>query len=113
MARTRVVTRTIVGTEYTVMTVNTVAGAVGTAKYTLTGEKYTDEKALKKLQKLYDTETEKVVSITNKESVDCIYGMLESDFVKYAKRMDDERHFVDEEEDLDADEEEELDPDEE
>lgn len=94
MARTRVVTRTIVGTEYTVMTVNTVAGAVGTTKYTLTGEKYTDEKALKKLQKLYDTDTEKVVSITAKESVDCIYGMLESDFVKYATRMDEDRHFL-------------------
>ena len=97
MARTRVVTRTIVGTEYTVMTVNTVAGAVGTAKYTLTGEKFSDEKALKKLQKLYDTDTEKLVSITGKESVDCIYGMLESDFVKYATRMDDDRHFVNEE----------------
>ena len=109
MARTRVVTRTIVGTEYTVMTVNTVAGAVGTTKYTLTGEKYTDDKALKKLQKMYDTDTEKVVSITGKESVDCIYGMLESDFVKYAKRMNDERHFVDEEENLELDEEEETD----
>lgn len=109
MARTRVITRTIIGTEYSVMTVNTVAGAVGTTKYTLTGEKYTDEKALKKLQKLYDTDTEKVVSITGKDSVDCIYGMLESDFVKYAKRMNDERHFVDEEVDLDTDEEDDTD----
>ena len=113
MARTRVITRTIIGTEYSVMTVNTVAGAVGTAKYTLTGEKFSDEKALKKLQKLYDTDTEKVVSIIGKQSVDCIFGMLETDFIKYAKRMDDERHFVDEEEELDADEEEELDTDEE
>lgn len=113
MARRRVVTRTIIGTEYDVMTVDTTTSMVSTTKFTLTGEKLTLDKALKKLQKMYDTDTLKLVSIQHHRSVDCIYGMLESDFVKYAKRMNDERHFVDEEEELDSDEEEELDSDEE
>ena len=98
MARRRVVTRTVVGTEYTCMVVDTATATVGTKVYTLTGQTYTQDKALKLIQKQYDTDTEKVVSIVSEKNVDCIYGMLESDFIRLAKPMTEERHFIEDEE---------------
>ena len=104
MARRRVVTRTVVGTEYTCMTVDTVTATVGTKLFTLTGQTYTQDKALKLLQKQYDTDTEKVVSIVSEKNVDCIYGMLESDFIRLASRMDEDRHFLEDEEEEEEEE---------
>lgn len=97
MARTRVVTRTINVTtiEALCMDIKTCEPVVKDLE--LTGETYDNDKALKLARKLYDTETLKVVAIQSITTHEELYGMLETDFLKYATRMDDKRKFVEEE----------------
>lgn len=94
MARTRVVTRNIKEYAYKCLCMDIQKKAVVEQVLSLTGDALTDDKALKVLQKTYDTEVLKVVSIVSMSTIDCIYGMLETDFIKYASVMDENRHFI-------------------
>lgn len=69
MARVRMVTRTINVTEVEAMCVNTTTAEVTVKSLELTGEAYTEEKALKALKKEYETSTLKVVTIQDRKSV--------------------------------------------
>lgn len=84
MARERMVTRTVTTTKCEVMSVNVTTEEVHVKDYTLTGEQ-TKETALKQLKKLYETETEKIVTVNSVSLNETLYGMPELDFIKLAK----------------------------
>ncbi len=84
MARERMVTRTVTTTTCEVMCVNVITAEVQVKDYTLTGEQ-TKETALKQLKKLYETETEKIVTVNSVSLNETLYGMSELDFIKLAK----------------------------
>lgn len=88
MARTRMVTRTINLTAIEAMCVDTTTAEVSTKELELTGETFTEEKALKALKKEYETETFKVVAIQKMEVREEMYGLKEIDFLKVAQRLD-------------------------
>ena len=98
MARVRVVTRTIenVVAECKVMVTVGDDDFIEIEELSLGGQ--IDEKnALKVAQKLYNREDYNVVKVISTHKEQQIYGMLETDFIKLAKKMDDERHFLGEE----------------
>lgn len=88
MARTRMVTRTINVTVIEAMCVDTLSAEVSTKKLELTGELFTEEKALKSLKKEYETDTFKVVAIQKMEVHEEMYGLKEIDFLKVAQKLD-------------------------
>ena len=95
MARVRVVTRTIenVVAECKVMVTYGNDDAIIIENLNLGGQIDT-KNALKVAQKLYNTDTYNVVKVISTHKEQQIYGMLETDFIKLAKKMDDERHFI-------------------
>ena len=84
MAREKMVTRTLTITTLEVMTVDITTSTTGTARFDIVGE-HTFDTALKAVKELYETETTKIVTITDLVLNDYLYGMPESDFIKMAK----------------------------
>ena len=83
MSRERKITRTIEETKITVLTLNVVT-AEPIYKDFYTTEKETDNnKILKKLKKMHDTDEIKLVSVVETETKTAVYEMSESDFIKY------------------------------
>ena len=88
MARTRMVTRTITVTTIEAMCVDTSTAEITIKELELTGETFTEEKALKVLKKEYETDTLKVVAIQKMEVHEEMYGLKEIDFLKVAQKLD-------------------------
>lgn len=86
--REALVTRTINYTRCTVMALDTINGEVQTLTLDYTGTAKEDEKILKALKKNWLVADVILVKITAKEEVEQLYGMKESDFIKYAVAMD-------------------------
>lgn len=84
MARTRMVTRTVTQTTAEVMTLNVTTAEVRIKPYTIGGE-YTPEECLKKLQKLFQTDEEKLVHIDKMEVEEVLLGMTEEEFIRLAQ----------------------------
>ena len=84
MARKRMVTRTIDQTTAQVMTLDVTTAEVQVRTYGI-GGKYTDEELLKKLQKLFQTDTVKLVHIESQACNEVLLGMDEEDFIRLAK----------------------------
>lgn len=103
MARVRMVTRGINVSNYEVMCLDTDTAQVSINTYALSGETMTDEKALKVLKKTYETSTLKLVSIQSHTVIEEMYGMLELDFLKYAKKLDPTTRKILEEQDAETD----------
>ena len=95
MARVRVVTRTIenVVAECKVMITVGDNDAIEIENLNLGGQ-VEPKNALKVAQKLYNREDYKVVTVKSIHKEQQIYGMLETDFIKLAKKMNDERKFI-------------------
>lgn len=104
MARTRMVTRTITATEVTALTIEVSTQKVSTSVFTLTGYSYTDDTALKYIKKNYETNNFKIVSIISLTEHEEIYGLLERDFLRYAHKLDGERHFINEDVEIEDEE---------
>ena len=88
MARTRMETRNIKVTVIEAMSVDTLTAEVSIKELELTGETFTEEKALKELKKEYETDTLKVVAIQKMEVHEEMYGLKEIDFLKVAQKLD-------------------------
>ena len=88
MARKRVVTRTIESTKYEVMALNTETAEVLKLSFCITEKADTEEKMLKKLQKIVVEEEIKLVKIIESETVEQLYEISEEDFIKYATPVD-------------------------
>lgn len=84
MARKRMVTRTVEQTTAQVMTLDITTAEVQVHTYDI-GGKYTDEDLLKKLQKLFQTDTLKLVHIEEQACKEVLLGMDEEDFIRLAK----------------------------
>lgn len=84
MARKRMVTRTVLQTTAVVMTLDVTTAEIQVQSYDI-GGKYTDEELLKKLQKLFQTDTLKLVYIESQDSKELLLGMDEEDFIRLAQ----------------------------
>lgn len=83
MPKERLITRTITQSDVTAMVVDVTASKVENKVYTLGGQ-YTTDTALKKLKKLYEDDTIKVVSVISIDERELLLGMTEEDFIKYS-----------------------------
>lgn len=84
MARKRMITRTIMQTSADVMTLDIETAEVQIHSYDI-GGKYTDEELLKKLQKIFQTDTFKLVHIESQICNEVLLGMDEEEFIRLAK----------------------------
>ena len=84
MAREKMVTRTLTITTVEIMTVDITTATTGTARFDIVGD-HTFETALKAVKELHETDTLKIVTITDLVLNDYLFGMPESDFIKMAK----------------------------
>ena len=84
MAREKMVTRTLTITTVEVMTVDITTATTETDRFDIVGD-HTFDTALKAVKELYETETTKIVTITELVLNDYLFGMPESDFIKMAK----------------------------
>lgn len=90
MARERMVTRTVLTTTIEVLVVNIETSEVGTKHFILGQNMTKDEKAmLKASQKMMNEEAHnelwKCVAIKSIKEDETLYGMPETEFIKYAK----------------------------
>lgn len=88
MARKAIVTRTITGTQVSVMALDTESGSVSTLTYVLSGNIEDTAKALKAVQKMYDTETLKHAKVLELSPLNKLMGMWEEDFIANAFELD-------------------------
>lgn len=88
MARQRMVTRTVVGTECEVQVVSISASEITNINATIGGEYEDGDKLLKAVKKTLETDDLKVLKIVTSTKVEKCYGMLESEFIKLAKELD-------------------------
>lgn len=79
MAREKMVTRTVTQTTAEVMTIDVTSAEVQIREYTIGGTYDTNELLLKKLQKLFQTDTFKLVNINSTTVEDLLLGMTEED----------------------------------
>lgn len=84
MSRKRMITRTIEQTTAHVMTLDVTTAEVQIKDYHI-GGRYSDEELLKKLQKLFQTDTLKLVHIESQLCEEVLLGMDEEDFIRLAK----------------------------
>lgn len=82
MARKRVVSRTIKATQVTVRIINTETEEIDNAVFTLSTVWKDSEKALKKIKKEHETETEKIISVVGMETIEEKRYMSEEDFIR-------------------------------
>lgn len=88
MARKPMVTRTIVTTKVNALCCDTTKGECFNKSITLPRTYKDEKKLLKEVQKVADTETEKVVQIVDSSEVETLYGMTEQDFIDSATVLD-------------------------
>lgn len=87
MARARKVTRTISSTKVIVMCVNIETAKVDNYEVTIAGT-YTDEnKLMKAVTKVVETEILKPVSVVSTEVIETLYGMDEQKFIEMAEAL--------------------------
>lgn len=84
MSRKRMVTRTVEQTTAQVMTLDVTTAEVQVCTYNI-GGKYSDEDLLKKLQKLFQTDTFKLVHIETQRTEELLLGMPEDEFIRLAQ----------------------------
>ena len=102
MARKRMVTRTVTGTEAEVKVVVISKDEITNIKVTVGGVYTDNDKLLKAIKKETETDDLKVLSIVASMKIDKCYGMLESEFIKLAKELDPETRKALETEDTEA-----------
>lgn len=84
MKKEKLVTRTIVSTEYTIMCVDVSTAKVENRTYDFAGVR-DDVKALAMVNDLYKETTDKAVAVVYANEYETLYGMPESVFMKYAE----------------------------
>ena len=85
MARERMVTRTVEVNTFEVMTVNVETADVQIREFKVGGEYDKKKDALTFLKKQYETETLKLVNITNHSVETVLYGMPERMFIELSE----------------------------
>lgn len=85
MARIPMVSRTITTTKVTLLCVNVKDGESENMVVTVPRTYKDDEKLLKVIRPMYETDELKLVHVLNKETQETLYGMTEADFIKNAE----------------------------
>lgn len=85
MARVPMVTRTIITTKVNVMCLNIETGEPCNRSVVVPRVYKNDEKLLKKVKEVLETETLKPVHIDDKEVIETLYGMSEQEFIEHAE----------------------------
>lgn len=85
MARVPMVTRTIITTKVIVMCLDIERGEPFNKTVVVPRTYKDDEKLLKKVKEVLETETLKPVHIVDKEEIETLYGMKEQDFIEHAE----------------------------
>lgn len=89
MARERMVTRTVLSTKVTCLTLDVQTAEPQNCTYEVAGTFPDDpkgnDKLLKLVRKQYETDTLKVVAIVAKETTEQLYGMSEQKFIEQAE----------------------------
>lgn len=81
----KLITRTISERRYTVMCLNIVTAEVTQEDFSLGSMNFPGkDSALRALQKKYNSEEKKLVTIVKTDSVDALYAMTEEAFIKAA-----------------------------
>ena len=88
MARQPMVTRTMASTLVTTLAVDTVTGEAFNKTVELPRTYKDKEVLLKKVQKMFDTPTEKNVSIVDTKEQAFLYKMPEAQFISLAEKCD-------------------------
>lgn len=82
------ITRTIIGTKAIVITVDTIKMTASTKEFTIGGEWSDNNKLLKALKKIYETDTLVLSSVVKAEKTEKLYGMTEELFMANAVELD-------------------------
>ena len=82
------ITRTILGTKASVITVDTISMTASTKEFTIGGEWSDNNKLLKALKKTYETDTLILSSVVKAEKTEKLYGMTEELFMANAVELD-------------------------
>lgn len=85
MARVPMVTRTIITTEVNVLCLDIETGEPCNRSVVVPRTYKDDEKLLKKVKEVLETETLKPVHIVDKEEIETLYGMTEQKFIEHAE----------------------------
>lgn len=107
MARKPMVTRSFEVTNVNVMMCNTITAEVHNKEFEVPRTYKDNEKLLKVVKEMVETDSDKVVTIVDKSVATKLYGMSEADFLKNAIELDPETRKVLESDDEDEDEDEE------
>lgn len=92
MARSKnMITRTVIGTEVTVLALDVQSAEPQNRTYVLSGSYKDETKLLNAVKRAYDTDTLKNVAIVSAHGVNQLYGMYESDFIANAMKLDENR----------------------
>ena len=86
MTRERMITRTVEQTIAEVMTININTAEVTIEQYTIGGT-YTDSELLKRLKKIYESDTFKLVNLESQSTEKLLLGMSEDDFIRLAQTL--------------------------
>ena len=84
----KMITRTILGTKASVITVDTTNMTASTKDFTIGGEWSDNNKLLKALKKTYETDTQVLSAIVKAEKIEKLYGMTEELFMANAVELD-------------------------
>ena len=105
MARKPMVTRSFEVTKVNVMMCNTITAEVHNKEFEVPRTYKDNEKLLKVVKEMVETDSDKVVTIVDKSIATKLFGMSEADFLKNAIELDPETRKVLETDDEDEDEE--------
>lgn len=86
MAKERMVTRTIESAKVEVMAVDTVTADARVLEFICEPQK-DNEKYLKVLRKMHETDTMKLVAVNKVELETQLYGMSEVEFLEHARKL--------------------------
>lgn len=84
----KMITRTILGTKASVITVDTTNMTTSTKDFTMGGEWTDNNKLLKALKKTYETDTLVLSAVVKTEKIEKLYGMTEELFMANAVELD-------------------------
>ena len=105
MARKPMVTRSFEVTNVNVMMVNTITAEVHNKEFEVPRTYKDNEKLLKVVKEMVETDSDKVVTIVDKSVATKLFGMSEADFLKNAIELDPEtRKVLETDDDEDDDE---------
>lgn len=79
------VTRTVTTTAADCMCLDVINAEPINKRFIMSGTYESDEKLLKAVRKLHETEELKIAAVVNTEIINALYGMDEADFLNMAK----------------------------